>query len=418
MAPFSIAPARDMGPVVIVTPWFPNTPEARTAAYVYESAAALAGRGVEVHVLVCRPWLPQRVRMQAPEWMRGDIDSGAFTALASVTSIRYPSLPRGVLRPFTNVWLDQRVRPAAERIVRDTKARIVHAHTEGLAPVAAPLSAKCGCRSVVTLHGLNTDPKFLHSGRQRRRLRDALNKVDRLVLVGEPLRDFFCQFVGRDDHFRVIHNGLKIDAIPPRRDELLRKGAPTRFISVSYLHEGKGIDITLRALALLRDQGLENWTYTIVGDGYQAAELIALVDRMRLSRQVTFAGGQPREKVFEMLVESDVFVLPSYREAFGIAWLEAMAAGLVTIGVRGEGPSTFIESTRNGFLVEPKDPEALANLLRHVTENPERMQEIGTAAKQTVRGGFTWDAHADTLLACYAEMLQKDRVAAALETVH
>jgi glycosyltransferase involved in cell wall biosynthesis len=339
--------------------------------------------------------------------MRGDVDTAAFTALASVTSIRYPGVPGSSWRQLTNVAQELRLRPVIERLVRSTGARIIHAHTEGLGPVIAPMAAPLNCRSVMTLHGLNTDPRFLHAPGQRRRFRRALNELDLVVLVGEPLRPFFRELAGRDDHFRVVHNGLEIDAIPARRTELLSGGAPVRFISVSHLHEGKGIDVTLRALAQARDAGFEDWTFTIVGDGDQERELVELVREMRL-RQVTFTGGQPRENVFALLSEADVFVLPSYREAFGIAYLEAMAAGLVTIGVRGQGPSAFIEHGINGFLVNPKDPDDLARLLLQIPGDAERMRAIGAAARRTVRSGFTWDAHAEKLLACCDEILQQD----------
>jgi glycosyltransferase involved in cell wall biosynthesis len=150
--------------------------------------------------------------------------------------------------------------------------------------------------------------------------------------------------------------------------------------------------------------------------------LAGLAEGLGLAQQVTFAGSLPREKVFEMLARSDVFVLPSYREAFGIAWLEGMAAGLVTIAVRDEGPSAFIESGRNGFLVESRNPEELAILLRGIFESPEQMRIIGAAAKETVRSSFTWDAHADKLLSCYSELLEQDRSPIAsrprLEAVH
>ena len=405
MAPVSDASRRDIGPVVVVTPWFPNIPSDRNAAYVYESAAALTRHGTEVHVLVCRPWVPRAMRQRAPEWMRGDVDTSAFTGLASLTSIRYPGFPGRLLRPMTNFGLDHFLRPFVERLLRKTGGRIVHAHTEGFAPVVEPLARKFGCRTAVTVHGLNTDAKYLYSESQQRRFRRALNGIGRVILVGEPLRSSFVDLAGRDDHFRVVHNGLAVDTIPPRREALFRDGEPVRCISVSYLHEGKGIDVTLRALARLRERGLENWTYTIVGDGYQRSELEGLVDQLGLSRQVSFAGGRPREKVFAMLSEADVFVLPSYREAFGIAWLEAMAAGVVTIGVRGEGPSAFIKSGHNGFLVEPRDPDDLTNCLARIMGHPENMRAIAAAGRETVGSGFTWDVHARKLRDVYREML-------------
>jgi glycosyltransferase involved in cell wall biosynthesis len=346
------------------------------------------------------------MRRFGPQWMRGDVDSAAFGGLGSVRCLRYPGVPGARFRRLSNRSMDFRLGDALARMLRQAEAQLVHVHTEGLAPAAVQTAHASGVRSVVTLHGINTDRRYLHARAQRDRIGGALNDVDRVVLVGEPLRSFFKDFVGRDDHFRVVPNGFDASALPPHVRPLLQPCATVRFISVSHLHEGKGIDIALRALARVRERGLEDWAYTIVGSGYQRDELVALTYELGLDKKITFAGAQPPRRVFELLAEADVFVLPSYREAFGIAYLEAMATGLVTIGVRGEGPSAFIESGRNGFLVEPRDPEDLAKLLLQISADPERMRAIGAAGRETVRSGFTWDAHADKLLACYREMLQ------------
>jgi glycosyltransferase involved in cell wall biosynthesis len=70
-----------------------------------------------------------------------------------------------------------------------------------------------------------------------------------------------------------------------------------------------------------------------------------------LDSKVELAGARPHEEIPQYLAAADVFILPSYREAFGIAYLEAMAAGLLVVGVRDQGPSAFIEHGISGLLV-------------------------------------------------------------------
>src|SRR5438105_4961073 len=74
--------------VVIVTPWFPNRPGDRNGSFVFESAAALARRGLAVHVLVCRPYVPRALGKWAPEWMRGTVETGRFADFASLETLR------------------------------------------------------------------------------------------------------------------------------------------------------------------------------------------------------------------------------------------------------------------------------------------------------------------------------------------
>jgi len=391
--------------VLVVTPWFPNRPADSNAAYVYKSAAAMARRGLQVHVAVCRPWLPRGLRHLPPEWMRGDVELGAFQEFRSITCLRYAVVPGAHFRNLSNRSMDFTLSRALARALRRTGARLLHVHTEGLSPPAVQTAHALGLRSIVTLHGINTDPHFLRAGKQRGRISQALNRADRIALVGEPLRAFFKELVGWDDHFRIVPNGFDVSELPARVRPLLRSDAPIRFISVSNLHEGKGIDITLRALACVRGRGLQDWDYTIVGAGSQRSDLTALSENLGLTEKVRFIGAQPPRRVFELLADSDVFVLPSYREAFGIAYLEAMAAGLVAIGVKGQGPSTFIESGRNGFLVEPCGVDDLVRTICDIAERRTDMQAVGYAAAETVRERFSWDAHASSLLTVYREVL-------------
>jgi glycosyltransferase involved in cell wall biosynthesis len=390
--------------VVLLTPWFPNRPEERNGSYIYESAAALARRGLAVHVLVCRPWLPPGLESHAPEWMAGVLKTDSFPALASVSLVRYPGLPGGRLRAFTNWSVQRCVQPVLTELIRKHDARLIHAHTEGMAPAAVTAARQLRCRSIVTIHGLNTDARYLHSRTQRAMFRAALSSADRLILVGEPLREDFAAIAGRSDTIRIVPNGV---SLPPwsARAPIFSDPNLTRFISVSYLNEGKGVDVTLHALARVRDAGFTQWHYTVVGDGDQRKSLEASVGTLRLTEKVSFLGAQPRDRVFELLRASDVFVLPSYREAFGIAYLEAMVSGLLTIGVRGQGPSAFVEDGVTGLLVAARDPQSLAERLLAIPGNYEAMCNIAAAGCTSVKDAFTWDAHARRLFDVYEELV-------------
>ena len=76
-------------------------------------------------------------------------------------------------------------------------------------------------------------------------------------------------------------------------------GRGLRVISVSNLHEGKGIDLNIMALAKLEKSGVGDWSYQIVGDGDEKAKLKALVAKHGLQSKVQFHGSQPHNKVFD-----------------------------------------------------------------------------------------------------------------------
>jgi glycosyltransferase involved in cell wall biosynthesis len=261
---------------------------------------------------------------------------------------------------------------------------------------------------VVTLHGVNVHPRYLHGRYQQRRLRPALGASDRVILVGEPLHKFFRRYIGSDRNFQVVPNG--IDLPPQGLDRPTLENGPRRMVSVANLHEGKGIDLTLRALARLDSEGVSNWTYRIIGKGQERAALLKLTTDLGLANKVTFSGLVRHAEIFDHLAGDEIFVLPSYREAFGIAYLEAMAAGLLTIGVMEQGPSQFIRNGENGILVPPCDLEALVAALRDIlTGDPHRWREIAHEGQRTVQNAYTWDNHARQLTDVYEHVIEKKK---------
>lgn len=389
--------------IVIVTPWFPNRPGAAAGSFVSDSAMALAARGWKVGVLVCRPWRPRLLHRFVNVMDRGKLDARAFSGFAELRLIRFLSPPRGIGRSVTEPFSDRRIRAAIERMAKQIDACIIHAHAEGMAPAALAAGRALRLPVAVSIHGLNTDPNYLHPPRQKARLASALRGVDRVILVGEPLRSFFSDYIERVDHVRVVPNGtfLPIDEPQPP----FPNGGIVRLISVGNLQEGKGIDLTLTALAWLNDAGSTGWHYRVVGEGPERARLERMSNSLGLDGRVTFAGAIAHHEVRGALTQSDVFVMPSFREAFGIAYLEAMAMGRIAIGVKGQGPAQFIRDGETGFLVPPNDSRALADLLGSImTGDRSRWRAIAAAGALEARNNWSWDAHARSLEGVFSEI--------------
>lgn len=393
--------------ILIVTSAFPEYPGDREGNYVYDSVMALVRQGIDVSVLVTSRYVPRFIE----SFVGGKpvrIQKTAFSEFSSIDTVRHFSIPRSYLRPVSNIFYDILVGSAIRAKLAQKRFDVIHGHGEDAAPIISQVARETGISTVVSIHGISMCPRYMHASSQKVRFRDALNAVDRVVLVGQPLRSFFLNITERDDHFRCVHNGY---ALPPSDlvENFLRhwerRGNRVEFISVSNLHEGKGIEINLDALAELNRKGFAGWRYRIVGDGYQRSELEAQVQRLGLERQVEFLGARPHQEVYPLLSEADVFILPSYREAFGIAYLEAMAMGLLAVGVQGQGPEAFIVNGENGCLVPPKDASALANCLSGFFENPGHHIEIAKQGQRAASTKWTWDHHAQRMLEVYREII-------------
>jgi glycosyltransferase involved in cell wall biosynthesis len=392
--------------VLFLAPWFPNAPGDREGIFIYESAAALGRFGLSVAVLVARPWLRSKIGQRRYKSLSERFDAAAFNEFGDLRLVHYLSIPGNRLPKCSARLHDRTVGKALLSFAKAFNADVIHAHSEGEAPVAIAVGRGLNLPVVVTLHGINTAPNYFKSAFFRARFKTALAAADRVILVGKPLQTFFTELVGSGGNFRIVPNGFdppKISHVPYTDDRLVR------FISVSNLHQGKGIDIAIRAMAKARSQGLEAFNFTVVGDGFERESLERLVADLGLKDKVRFVGACPHGQVYDWLRQADVFVLPSFREAFGVAYLEAMAVGLLAIGVDGEGPSAFISDGKTGLLVPPCDSDRLAQRLIAIASNRDAMRKIAAAGQTHVLANWTWDQHAQRLVSLYADLTSFQR---------
>ena len=384
--------------VLLLTPWFPNQPDGWPARFVSDSALALASEGHRVRIGVLRGYAPQILRELVPPEHRGTIEIHRFERIESIRERRFLALPRGLMRKLTNRALDHAVARMVASFLSERRPDLVLVHTEGLAPGVVPILRREGLPFVVVLHGRNTNTTYLTAGEQAERFRVALSAADRLVIVGEPLRAYAEQLSGRIDHVETVWNGVYPRAL--MRERPVPDIAPVELITVANLQEGKGVDLLLDALEQLLGQGIDQWSLRIIGRGPWRDFLEAKAEAAGLAKFVKFMGPRTNSEVFDELMQSDVFVLPSYREAFGVVYLEAMSTGLLTIGVAGEGPSQFIDNGMTGFLVEPQSVESIVDILRPILLGPRKAwRAIAAAGAQHARTYCTWQAHAASLTA-------------------
>lgn len=390
--------------VLVITPWFPNKPGEQQGNFIYHSLRALSELGNTVCVLVTRPWTPRIFGLLRKEWIRPPLNPNVFLNLEMVRQVNYLSIPRYILRDLSGSLSRLSTDKVIGKIIRDYDIQIIHAHTEDVGYGAVRLGQRIGIPVVLTIHGINTSVRLLDTRRKRNILRDTLNKADRVILVGESLRSYFSPLAGRSDHFRVVPNGFYLpDSFYNCKEK--KWGKKLKVISVSNLCKEKGIDLTLEALARLSQQGFCDWTYEIIGDGEERKRLETMTKELGLEDNVYFQGALSHNDALLYLKGADVFLLPSYKEAFGVAYLEAMVSGLLTIGVGGQGPEDFINNGVTGYLVPPRDVDAIYSLLRYIIDNPTEVAEIAASGCEYVRREFTWDKHARKLMAIYQEAM-------------
>ncbi|MBV8429658.1 MAG: glycosyltransferase, partial [Solirubrobacterales bacterium] len=148
--------------------------------------------------------------------------------------------------------------------------------------------------------------------------------------------------------------------------------------------------------------------YVIVGDGPERERLKALAASLVLEDLIEFRGQLPPRGAVAAAWGSSLFVLPSVDEAFGVAYVEAMAGGVPAIGCKGEdGPEEIAAAGEGIILVTPRDPAALAANIDALLRDTERLASLGERARDTVAREFTWKRCGEESVSAYRKALTR-----------
>ncbi len=298
------------------------------------------------------------------------------------------------------------VAPSMFRQTVKSGAEIVHAHAYGYFPTfAATLgSALEGCALVITPHSDAGRPSWSKSLFDKVVPRLTLQKASRVIAVTRHEAAHLVALGVDGDKIEVIPNGVDIWEFA-RLPRVPDGNEPIVGLFVGRIDpDQKGLHTLVRAVALLSTSiGLQ---IRLVGEDWGGTEpLRSLAHRLGVSDRVAFVGKLSRAELLQEYAQAQFFVLPSIFEPFGIVLLEAMAAGLPVIASRVGGIPEIVEDGRTGLLVEPGNPGALAEALRHLCRDEVLRRSMGHSAREQV-AHYDWDLIVPRILSVYAEALE------------
>lgn len=381
--------------ILVLTNLFPHRPGEKQGNFVLDQVRALVSQGAEVTVVVARPWNP--LPFFSPKHKQ-PINEGFYTGEKfKLCNASFFSLPRFALGEKAYDFARQGVLPA---LTICGNCDVIHAHGLLMGYVANAFARATNRRFVLTLHGIETHPLFDDTDAKRAKIRDVLEQADRVMLVGSPLLEYCGKYTRKTDHLAVVGNGFTTypDLKPSQR---ICRSKQVRVVAVSNYEESKGFDLLVQAIV---DSDLkEKIELVMVGGGHGFAKLQRHVRELGLQSSIHFTGAMPHRDTLAEVLAADIFCLPSWREAYGIMYAEAMALGKFTIGCKGQGPSDFIRHLETGYLVEPGNTDAVSSALHWAMEDPAQVAEIARRGQDFANRNLTWDANASKLLEIYRE---------------
>lgn len=201
------------------------------------------------------------------------------------------------------------------------------------------------------------------------------------------------------------------------REKVLGAHRDSRVLLTVGLERLKGHDMVIRALPRLL-RAIPNVMYLIAGAG-PVDDLEALAHECGVRDHVMFLGLVSEEDLPGLYAISDVFVMPSRQnlavhsvEGFGLVYLEASASGKPVIGGRSGGVPDAVVDRSTGLLVDPMDPDDIANTIRTLLCNPELSRELGGNGRQRVVSEFRWEAVGAQIQAHLADVVRERRMSA------
>ncbi len=180
----------------------------------------------------------------------------------------------------------------------------------------------------------------------------------------------------------------------------------------------KGIDTAIRGFAgLVKNHGIEARMQIVGGESEEPdpavtpeiARLRSIAEEEGVSERVTFVGRRGRESLKYYYSAADIFVTTPWYEPFGITPVESMACGTPVVGSNVGGVKFTVRDGETGYLVRPKDPDAVAERLAHLYEHPKLMGVLSRQAIRRANDLFTWHRVATSMSAVYEEVLAPTR---------
>jgi len=240
--------------------------------------------------------------------------------------------------------------------------------------------------------------------------REIFEHADALQPISSFLKKWGVSQGFSGEHSEVIPNGVDLERFGIRLSAEERQKIRKEFgyeeedvvvITASRLVTKNGVDLLIRALPDLP----EKVKLLVAGVGDLEGDLRALAKDLSVESRVQFAGLIDHDLLPSLLAASDVFCRPSRSEGMGNVFVEAMAAGLPTVGTSVGGIVDIIQDGKNGLLIEPESPEAIAEAVRKIMGDETFRGRLVGNASESVKA-YDWEKLAERMRELISKMLK------------
>jgi glycosyltransferase involved in cell wall biosynthesis len=384
--------------VAIVAEYYPRRRDPVLGVWAHRQALAARDAGADVKVLVLerpippgstlrRPWrLPGAVAGLVRQPTHDDLDG---------IELRYVRFVAGDRHRTYATWHRRAAAPLGQALTAlhsEWRFDLVHAHYALPAGGAAgPFAHQHGLPLVVSVHGGDVLGPLLQTPEAGAAVTDVLSGAAQVLCNSRATLERVAALTGSQERLRVVHLGASPPADPaPKRD------CPT----VATL--GHVVPRKRHADVLEAVQSMDDLEWLVIGDGPELPTLRRAAAELGLTDRIEFTGQLAPNGALRQLASAHVMAMPSEDEAFGVAYVEALACGIPAIGLETEGGPAEIAALGPGMLlVPPRDPAALVEAIRTAITDPHLPEQ----ARRTAVEHFSWERCGRDTVAAYRDAL-------------
>jgi len=299
-----------------------------------------------------------------------------------------------------------------KEIIKEEDVKILHAHVWN--PASCRFAFMAAKKMKIPVITTEHDP-FKLSWIKDLFKKHTLKGISKIITVSEEnkkvLKKLYPKHMGK---ITVIHNGIDItwwqsqllrftdDDLGEIKTEVFKAKKDTLIItSVAELHERKGLKFLIKSIPGVVEK-YPNTKLVIVGDGPARENLKSLIKKLKMEKHVILLGR--RSDVPQILKSSNIFALPSRREAFGLVNLEAMITPLPVIATKVGGIPEIIEDGKTGILIEAENSEAFTQALTKLISKPDLRKKYAQAGYIRAKETFSAEKMAEQYEKIYSEI--------------
>ncbi len=298
-------------------------------------------------------------------------------------------------------------------IAKKYRADIIHAHWAFPTGFPALVAAKLlGKPCFITMHGgdvyYNKEEGYTYPKKWYVKpfLRFTLNRATMLTAITNDCKIHAENAGARPEKIVIITNGADIRRFSKNRNGVENiiskyklKGNHVLF-TCRQLIPRKGIRYLIMAMPYIIKKHPKS-KLLVAGDGMEREFLEELIDRLKLRKNVTLLGWIKNEELPAYYNASEIAIMPSLEEGFGIPAAEAMACELPVVSTDAGGLVEVVDNSRTGFIVPKANEKELAAAIIKLLDNPALGKKMGKAGREKTEEAFSWDKTAEKLISLF-----------------